>query len=217
MPETVNVESLTRWIRLFHRDLRKDEEHLTTLDRDTGDGDHGINMVRGFGALVGGPDIDGCADVATLLQGVVMTRVMAGVGGASGLLYGVFFRAMATVAGAGAASLDCLTFARALRAGLTGVELRGRAKVGDKTMVDALSPAFGVLDVALVNRVGLGVALRCAAAAAAAGREATIGMRARRGRANFVPEGGVGYVDPGAASAALLIAAAAAAFADIQC
>lgn len=215
MCETVNVVSLIRWIRLWHRGIEADRVLLTRLDSAIGDGDHGINMNRGLAAVVAAIDGHRRPHVPVLLRDVVAGTLMSAGGGASGVLYGEFFRGVAAAAGQ-AESLDGPAFARALRAGLRGVVHRGRAEVGDKTMVDALAPAIDALDVALANGVVLGAALRSATVAAEAGRDATTPMLARRGRASFLGQRSVGHQDPGATSAALLIAAAATAFADVQ-
>jgi dihydroxyacetone kinase-like protein len=128
------------------------------------------------------------------------------------VLYATFFLRMAAAAGQ-AHSLDDREFAEALRAGLEEVAQRGRAVAGDKTMLDALAPAIKALDEALDDGAGLAMALRKAAVAAEAGRDATVPMLARKGRASYLGQRSVGHQDPGATSAALLIAAAATAFA----
>ena len=131
------------------------------------------------------------------------------VGGASGPLYGTFFLRMATAAGE-VDSLDGPALAKALRAGLEGVVVRGKAEPGDKTMFDALAPAIEALDAALAAGEPLAAALQAASAAAQDGRDATIPMLARKGRASYLGERSVGHQDPGATSSALLLAAAAA-------
>jgi dihydroxyacetone kinase-like protein len=131
------------------------------------------------------------------------------VGGASGPLYGTFFLRMATSIG-DKPELDAAGFAAALRAGLDGVVARGKAAPGDKTMLDALIPAVDALDAALADGAGLRDALRAAADAADAGRDATIPLVARKGRASYLGERSAGHQDPGATSTALLLTAAAA-------
>ena len=222
MCETVNVESLTRWIRVFHRAIEANRGLLTRLDSVIGDGDHGINMDRGLAAVATAMDQQRPSHVAGLLRDVVAKTLISAVGGASGALYGTFFLRMAKAVGEGE-SLDAAAFATGLRAGLEGVVHRGQAKAGDKTMVDALEPAIDALDIALAEGAGLraallgstllGSALRSATVAADAGRDATTPMLARRGRASYLGHRSVGHQDPGATSAALLIAAAATAFA----
>lgn len=212
MCEKVNVESLTRWMSEFARAIAENTDLLTRLDLAIGDADHGINIHRGGLAVVAALDKQRPSHVAVLLRDVVARTLMNAVGGASGPLYSTFLLRMGRAAG-NVESLDGLAFAKALRAGLEGVVELGSAEVGDKTMVDALVPAIDVLDASLAEGVGLGAALRIATVAADAGRDATIGMLARKGRAAFLGVRSVGHVDPGATSAALLIAAAATAFA----
>jgi dihydroxyacetone kinase-like protein len=130
------------------------------------------------------------------------------VGGASGPLYGTFFlRVGGALSDADPVGADA--FAAALRAGLGGVVARGKAEAGDKTMYDALAPAVDALDAALAAGEPWAAALRGAADAAAAGRDATTPMLARKGRASYLGERSTGHQDPGATSVALLIGAAA--------
>jgi dihydroxyacetone kinase-like protein len=151
------------------------------------------------------------ADMAALCKQVGMTLVKS-VGGASGPLYGTFFLRMAGALGSDD-GVDAADFAKALRAGVEGVVQRGRAEAGDKTMFDALAPALDALDAALASGTGLAEALVDATMAAEKGRDATESMVARKGRASYLGQRSVGHVDPGAASATMLVAAAAAAFA----
>jgi phosphoenolpyruvate---glycerone phosphotransferase subunit DhaL len=203
----VDVEALARWIREFARLVGVNKDLLTQLDSAIGDADHGVNMDRGMTAVLAVLDGELPASATALLKKVGMTLVST-VGGASGPLYGTFFLRMATAA-ADRESLDGLAFAAALRAGLDGVVQRGKAQAGDKTMVDALAPAVDTLDGALAGGTRLGAALRAATAAAQTGRDATTAMLARKGRASYLGPRSIGHQDPGATSAALLIAAAA--------
>jgi dihydroxyacetone kinase-like protein len=130
------------------------------------------------------------------------------VGGASGPLYGTFFLRMSGSAG-DADTLDAAAFGDALRAGLEGVVARGKAQAGDKTMYDALAPACDAFDAAVADGTDLAEALQRASVAADEGRDATIPMLARKGRASYLGERSVGHQDPGATSTALMIAAAA--------
>ena len=207
----MDVQSLTRWIREFRRLIAANRDLLTQLDSAIGDADHGINMDRGLAAVVTELGNHRSSEVSVLLKDIA-TTLLSAVGGASGALYGTFFLRMASAVGP-ERSLDSRAFAQALRAGLEGVRQRGKVAEGDKTMVDALAPALEELDGALAQGAGLGAALRQAALAAEAGGQRTTPMRARRGRASFLGERSVGHQDPGATSAALLIAAAATAFA----
>ncbi|HEY6797493.1 MAG TPA: dihydroxyacetone kinase subunit DhaL [Kineosporiaceae bacterium] len=208
MPEdAVDAEALGRWIREFARQVRAQRGVLTELDAAIGDADHGANLDRGMAAVVAALDADPPAAPAALLKATGM-KLVSTVGGASGPLYGTLFLRMAVPAG-GDGVLDAGGFAAALRAGLEGVVARGRAAAGDKTMVDALAPACDALDAALAAGASLGHALAIASAAADAGRDATVPMLARKGRASYLGERSVGHQDPGATSTALLVAAAA--------
>jgi phosphoenolpyruvate---glycerone phosphotransferase subunit DhaL len=207
----VDLALLTGWVREFARVIAENAQFLTDLDAAIGDADHGINMDRGMTAVVGSLDEAAPADMSALCKQVGMTLVKS-VGGASGPLYGTFFLRMATALGAGD-GVDAAEFAKALRAGVEGVVQRGRAEAGDKTMFDALAPALDALDAALSSGSGLAAALTDATIAAEKGRDATESMVARKGRASYLGQRSVGHVDPGATSAAMLIAAAASAFA----
>jgi dihydroxyacetone kinase-like protein len=210
MSADVELAGLTGWIREFARVIGKHKQYLTELDAAIGDADHGINMDRGMTAVVAALDEAPPADLAALCKQVGMTLVKS-VGGTSGPLYGTFFLRMATALGSGDGA-SAAGFARALRAGVEGVVQRGRAEAGDKTMLDALAPALDALDAALASGSTLAGSLRDATAAAERGRDATESMVARKGRASYLGQRSVGHRDPGATSAALLIAAAATAF-----
>jgi len=202
---TGEVAALGRWIRAFAALVEQQREELTRLDSAIGDADHGSNLHRGMTAAVAALDEAPASDAAALLKKVGMTLVSK-VGGASGPLYGTLFLRMA-----GAATGDLLepaAFAAALRGGVVGVQERGKAEVGDKTMLDALLPALDALDAAVQGGAGLTEALTAAAAAARDGRDSTVPMLARKGRASYLGERSVGHQDPGATSAALLLQAA---------
>jgi dihydroxyacetone kinase-like protein len=207
MTAQADVEALDRWIREFAGQIAANKELLTQLDSAIGDADHGANMDRGMTAVVAALDGSTPSSAAALLKQVGMTLVST-VGGASGPLYGTFFLRMATASGE-VTSLDGPAFAKALRAGIEGVVARGKAEAGDKTMYDALAPAVEALDSALSAAAPLSEALRAATRAAEGGRDATIPMLARKGRASYLGERSVGHQDPGATSATLLVAAAA--------
>jgi dihydroxyacetone kinase-like protein len=200
--DAVDTAALDRWVREFARRVTEQRDLLTDLDAAIGDADHGANLARGLAAVVAALDADPPAGAAALLKATGMTLVST-VGGASGPLYGTLFLRMAGPVESG--------FAAALRAGLDGVVARGKAVAGDKTMVDALGPACDALDAALAAGSGLPAALAAASAAADAGRDATTPMLARKGRASYLGERSIGHQDPGATSAALLVASAAAA------
>jgi dihydroxyacetone kinase-like protein len=211
----IDVAGLRRWLTVFAGSIAAQKDVLTELDAQIGDADHGANMHRGMQAVLAEIDTGEYADPAALLKQVGMTLVRS-VGGASGPLYGTLFLRMATASsGASDGSLDEAAFAKALRAGVEGVVARGKAEANDKTMLDALAPALDALDATLASGASLGDALRAASVAADAGRDATVPLQARKGRASYLGERSVGHQDPGATSAALLVAAAAEAFADV--
>jgi phosphoenolpyruvate---glycerone phosphotransferase subunit DhaL len=211
LTDTVDLQTLTKWIREFAKVIGENEQLLTDLDAAIGDADHGTNMERGMTAVLAALEEAAPVDMSALCKQVGMTLVKS-VGGASGPLYGTFFLRMAPAMGT-SESVAASDFAKALRAGVEGVVQRGRAESGDKTMYDALAPALDALDAALTSGAGLSAALSDAATAASDGRDATESMVARKGRASYLGQRSVGHQDPGATSAAMLIAAAAAAFA----
>lgn len=204
--DDVDGPALAAWVAELARRVADEQDHLTRLDAAIGDGDHGSNLARGFGAVVEAVGDGQGQEPGALLKKVGMTLVSK-VGGASGPLYGTLFLRMAGPASAG--PVDAGTFAAALRAGVRGVEERGKAAPGDKTMLDALLPACDALEAALAGGADLGGALRAAAEAARAGRDATEPMVARKGRASYLGERSAGHLDPGATSSVLLVEAAA--------
>ena len=208
MSDSVTLEGLVAWVRGFAALIGENKEQLTQLDAAIGDADHGTNMDRGMTAvLVALGDGNPPASAAALFKQVGMTLVST-VGGASGPLYGTFFLRFAAAAGE-VTELEPKGFAAALRAGLDGIVARGKAEPADKTMYDALAPAVDALDTALEGGEDLETALRSARAAAEGGRDATIPMLARKGRASYLGERSVGHQDPGATSVALLVGTAA--------
>ena len=207
----ITTKRLTGWLRRFHDLVIKNQAELTKLDSAIGDADHGINMARGMDAVMQKLDGTHPAEVDELLKTVAMT-LLSSVGGASGPLYGTFFLRFGKAAGS-ASELDLAGFATALRAGLAGIIERGKAEIGDKTMIDALSPALDEMDVVINKGGDLGTAVTTAREAAAAGRDATLPLVARKGRASYLGERSAGHIDPGAASMSLLFDALAAEFA----
>jgi phosphoenolpyruvate---glycerone phosphotransferase subunit DhaL len=201
----VDADDLAGWIREFARLIAQNKEQLTELDSAIGDGDHGANMDRGLTAVVAALDAEPPDSPSALFKKVGMTLISK-VGGASGPLYGTAFLRMAASA---EPSIDTAGFAKVLRAGLDGVVARGKAQLGDKTMVDALAPAVDALDAAVAAGASQKEALRAAADAAEKGREATVPLVARKGRASYLGERSAGHPDPGATSTTLLLIAAA--------
>lgn len=185
----------------------KDQTQLTELDSAIGDADHGINMARGMTAAIDKLDGHEPSHANELFKIVAMALVTS-VGGASGPLYGTFFLRFAGAAGP-ATELDIEALAMAMDAGLTGIMERGKAEPGDKTMVDALSPAVDAMEAVIKSSGDLATAVTSARDAAAAGRDATVPLVARKGRASYLGERSAGHMDPGAASMSLLFDALA--------
>jgi phosphoenolpyruvate---glycerone phosphotransferase subunit DhaL len=205
---SVRYDDVLDWIRRFASEIEASKDYLTQLDAAIGDGDHGINMNRGMSAVVDKVDAGaGEQDVGALLKTVGMTLVST-VGGAGGPLYGTLFLRMGTAV-AGKSELGLDDWAAALDAGVAGVQDRGKAEPGDKTMIDALIPAREALKEALGGGATFSDALRRSAAAAEQGMQATVPLVARKGRASYLGERSAGHQDPGATSSHLLLEAAA--------
>jgi len=201
-------EQVTDWIRRFAAEVTERKNELTKLDQAIGDGDHGTNMDRGLRKAVEKLDAVEGDDVGAALKAVGMALVSS-VGGAGGPLYGTFFL-QAGQSAAGRSELDADGFAAAVKAGVEGVQSRGKAEPEDKTMIDALLPAAA----ALAEGGTLAEAAARGADAAEEGMRATIPLIARKGRASYLGERSRGHQDPGATSSALMMRAAAEAFAD---
>ena len=197
-------------MRRFAAEVSAQAAYLTELDSAIGDADHGSNLDRGMRAVVAVLDSTPFDTPDALLKKVGMTLVST-VGGASGPLYGTFFLRLAGALGADG-DLDAAGFGRALRAGVEGVVARGKAELGDKTMYDALAPALDAYDEAVGDGADVSAALAAAASAAAGGRDATVALVARKGRASYLGERSAGHQDPGATSTTILLEAAAASF-----
>jgi dihydroxyacetone kinase-like protein len=206
MADHATTADLDAWVRRFAALVSENKDYLTELDAAIGDADHGSNLDRGMKAAVAALDELGPTAAGPLFSKVGMTLVST-VGGASGPLFGTLFLRMGTSLG-DTDSADAGQIAAALRAGLDGVEARGKAQPGDKTMYDALAPAVDALDKAVAEGADLADGLGRARDAAAEGRDATTPMLARKGRASYLGERSVGHQDPGATSVALLLQAA---------
>ena len=201
-------DDVVRWIRAFAVEVEANKEQLTALDAAIGDGDHGINMERGMSAvLVKVDDAGEEQDIGALLKTAGMTLVST-VGGAGGPLYGTLFLQMGTVL-AGRTELGSDDWAAALDAAITGVQARGKADPGDKTMIDALIPGRDAFRAALAEGATFEQALRRSADAAGQGMRDTVPLVARKGRASYLGERSAGHQDPGATSSHLLLEAAA--------
>jgi dihydroxyacetone kinase-like protein len=190
-------------IRAFAAVVAENKSYFTELDSAIGDADHGINMDRGFQAVLGKLDGQGSGDIGAIFKTVGMTLVST-VGGASGPLYGTFFLQLG-VATAGKAALDAADWGAALDAGVQGVIARGKAEPQDKTMVDALIPGRDAYHQTLDDGGTFADALRRSASAAEEGMKATIPWVARKGRASYLGERSAGHQDPGATSSFLFL------------
>ncbi|GAA4177939.1 dihydroxyacetone kinase subunit DhaL [Gryllotalpicola koreensis] len=223
----VSLEVLGAWLRGFAAAVAANRDQLTALDSAIGDADHGANLDRGMAAVVTALDARPAADAADLFARTGMALV-SNVGGASGPLFGTFFLRIGAALGA-ATTVSAMELGAALHAGVSGVEVRGKAELGDKTMLDVLVPALDAWDAALdvpdsapqlrngAPSAASALSRSCSAAAAraaAAARDATAPLVARKGRASYLGERSVGHIDPGAASTALLFAALADALAE---
>jgi dihydroxyacetone kinase-like protein len=197
---------VTGWMNEVASAVEAEAAHLTQLDSAIGDGDHGVNMTRGFRAVIEALGAtDGAQPPGKLLITAGKTLVST-VGGASGPLWGTALRRAGRAVG-DAQVLDGAALATALDAALGGVVELGAAEAGDKTMVDALEPAARALREGVERGDDLGTAIATAAAAADEGARATVPMQARKGRASYLGERSVGHQDPGATSTALIVAA----------
>lgn len=208
--EVVSLDTAwtVRWIRQSAEVLASNRAALNTLDRDIGDGDHGENMDRGFQAIL--PKLEDLADDTTpgAVLKLVATTLISTVGGAAGPLYGTAFLKAAGAVGS-ASSLDAAALVVLLTAARDGIVLRGKAEEGDKTMIDAWTPAVNAAATAQAAGSAVGAVLLAAAAAAASGAQATEPLIARKGRASYLGERAIGHRDPGSQSTTLLLRAAA--------
>lgn len=207
-----DAESLIDAIRALGVEIAHRRAELTHLDQEIGDGDHGENLARGFSAVLTKLRATEPETPAKVLS-LVATTLISTVGGASGPLFGTAFLRASTILGP-AVELTGTLVATALVGARDGVVARGKAEVGDKTMIDALTPAAGAATRAAAEGADVAGVLAAAAAAAAAGAQATKPLQARKGRASYLGERSIGHIDPGAQSTAYLLASLAASAAD---
>ncbi|MFQ4145016.1 dihydroxyacetone kinase subunit DhaL [Chlorogloeopsis sp. ULAP02] len=199
----LNKEQILQWLQKFATTLEENKDYLTELDAAIGDADHGINMVRGFQKVITQLPSVADKDIGSILKTVSMTLIST-VGGASGPLYGtLFLRASMVITGK--QELTEQEMLQMLQAGLEGVIGRGKAQLGDKTMVDALSPAVAAFRQATKEGKLILEAMQKAVAAAEQGMKETIPMQAKKGRASYLGERSVGHQDPGATSCYLML------------
>jgi phosphoenolpyruvate---glycerone phosphotransferase subunit DhaL len=183
--------------------IEKNKDYLTDLDRAIGDADHGINMARGFEAVMAKLNALESVDLASGLRQIAMTLIST-VGGASGPLYGTaFLRSSKVVQGKN--TIDAQLALSVFRAAIDGIEERGKATEGDKTMVDALEPAYRAFETTLNSGGNLSDCLKAARDAAQQGVEYTKTIAAKKGRASYLGERSIGHQDPGATSVLVIL------------
>ena len=193
------------WLYAVADVMEENKEFLTELHATIGDAEHGINMERGFKKVISQLPSLADKDIGSILRSTGMALISS-VGGASGPLYGTLFIRAGTTA-SGKYELNTEDMAILLGAGLSGVIERGRAQVGDKTMVDALAPAVEAFEQAAKDGASMVEAIEQAVAAAELGMKDTVLMLAKKGRASYLGERSIGYQDPGATSLYLILKA----------
>jgi phosphoenolpyruvate---glycerone phosphotransferase subunit DhaL len=204
---SITRDDTLNWVKTVAAVMGENSAYLTQLDAAIGDADHGANMDRGFKAVMNKlPEISD-KDIGTIFKTVGMTLIST-VGGAGGPLYGTFFL-QAGMKTAGKMELTLVDWTEALEAALNGVIMRGKAELGDKTMVDALTPAVAALKQSIDENQPIHKALEDSADAARQGMEGTIPLVARKGRASYLGERSAGHQDPGSTSSFLILKAAA--------
>lgn len=198
----IESDCVLKFLEVVAARIKEQRDYLTELDAAIGDADHGVNLDRGFSAVMSKlPTLTG-RDIGSILR-TVGTTLVSTVGGASGPLYGTAF-IRAGAATADRFQLSSYELAHALEAALQGVEARGKATRGEKTMVDAIAPFVEMMKQGIEADEDPLIALRKAVAACEEGMRATIPMRATRGRASYLGERSIGHQDPGATSAYLM-------------
>jgi phosphoenolpyruvate---glycerone phosphotransferase subunit DhaL len=212
---TLGPDWALAWTRLTAQAMVENRDQLIELDRQIGDGDHGENMFRGFRAVIAKLDALSAPpqDVGEVLK-IVATTLMSTVGGAAGPLYGTAYLRAAKVTTVPA--LDSAGIVAMLEAGLEGIVARGKATPGEKTMVDAWTPAVAAAVATAAAGATPPDVLAAAADAAEQGARDTKGLLATKGRASYLGERSIGHIDPGATSSGLVLRAAAQAAAAIS-
>ncbi|MCW9682096.1 dihydroxyacetone kinase subunit DhaL [Dolichospermum planctonicum UHCC 0167] len=195
----VTQVQIIAWLQVFAHVIEHHKEQLTELDAAIGDADHGINMDRGFKKITNILPSFADQDISSILKTVSMTLISS-IGGASGPLYGTWFLRASKVTN-GKQELTAADLLELLKSGLDGVIERGKAQLGDKTMVDVLSPAVTAFEQAIRNNSNTVVALQASVTAAEQGLKQTIPMLAKKGRASYLGDRSIGHQDPGGTSA----------------
>src|SRR4026209_2516538 len=204
---TISRDQFIDWVKAFAGVIAENKEYLTGLDSAIGDGDHGINMDRGFQAVLTKLPAFANQDIGSIAKNIGMVLIST-VGGASGPLYGTLFMQIGKET-AGKLELTLNDWTSALDSAVNGVMMRGKANLGDKTMLDSLIPALNTLKDCSANGTSLAGALSSSEKAAEQGMLSTTPLVAKKGRASYLGERSVGTQDPGATSSYFLLKTAA--------
>ncbi|MEL3907062.1 MAG: dihydroxyacetone kinase subunit DhaL [Treponema sp.] len=203
----MNEEQFIRWMKAYAAELQHNKEQLTALDSAIGDGDHGLNMDRGFQAVLAKLEASQTGGIGGIAK-IISSTLISTVGGASGPLYGTFFLKIAAAL-TGKTECTAQEFAAALEKGCGGIQALGKAQQWDKTMLDTFIPAVTAFKQTAESGESFSACLKAAEQAAKTGMEATIPLVAKKGRASYLGERSAGHQDPGATSAYLLFKTAA--------
>jgi dihydroxyacetone kinase-like protein len=204
---TISRDQFIDWIKAFAGVIAENKDYLTGLDSAIGDADHGINMDRGFQAVLAKLPAFENQDIGSIAKNIGMVLIST-VGGASGPLYGTLFMQIGKET-AGKLELTLNDWTAAIDSAVNGVMLRGKANLGDKTMLDTLIPALDTLKDCASHGASLSEALQASEKTAEQGMLATIPLVARKGRASYLGERSAGTQDPGATSSYYLLKTAA--------
>jgi len=199
----MNTQKVVELILKIAEKIEENRDYLTELDMPIGDSDHGINMARGFAAVTEKLKAAEQKDIGTVLKMTGMTLVSQ-VGGSAGPLYGTAFMYAGKLLD-GKQEVTCNDFPEILKTAIDGVQMRGKAVLGEATMLDAMIPSYEAAESAVSQGLGAHEILAKVCAAAKKGAESTILMVATKGRASYVGERGIGHQDPGATSFSLIM------------
>ena len=202
---TITKQQVVQWLEHTAVVLNDNKDYLSRLDSPIGDADHGVNMSRGFNAVLGKLPSVADKDIGNILKATGMALISS-VGGASGPLYGTFFL-RSGAASMSKAELNTEDLLQLFFDGVDGIVQRGRPQLGDKTMFDAWAPALEAMQAAFVNGDDVVAALRSMVTAAEQGMKNTIPLQAKKGRASYLGERSIGHQDPGATSSYLILKA----------
>ncbi|MGF1869190.1 dihydroxyacetone kinase subunit DhaL [Photobacterium indicum] len=200
---TITKQQIVQWLEDSANVFQNEQDFLTELDREIGDADHGLNMNRGFQKVKEKLPSVADKDIGTILKTTGMT-LLSSIGGASGPLYGTFFIRAATSV-MSKEELNLVELTKMLQDGMDGIVQRGKAEVGDKTMIDTWNGIMTSLK--RDQNISVYDALNTAVANAEVAMKSTIPMQARKGRASYLGERSIGHQDPGATSTYLLFTA----------